>query len=688
MATRAPAEIRNIAIVGQGGSGKTTLVEHLLFAAKATTRLGSVEEGNTVSDFTEEEKQHKHSLTSAVVHFDFHGHHVNLIDTPGLTDFLGHAIASMPAAETAAIVIDPQRGIDSTTRRLMAVAAERNLARMIVINKIDAADADLERLVTQIRETFGSVCLPINLPTKGGKDVVNVFDHDGTDAAGDAADFSSVSEAHTAIIEQAVEVDEELMGVYLEQGQNLRPEQVHDAFEKALGEGHLVPICFVSAKTGAGVEDLLHIFADLCPSPLEVSPSEFEVREADGTEREFHPEPDPGGKVVAHVFKVTADPFVGKLAFFRVHSGTVRTKQDLLIDDQKKPLRIGHLFKPQGKEMVEVQEVGAGDIGVLSKIEEARFNGVLHDSHDLDSLHLIPLPLPKPMYGLAVELKNHADEAKFSGACAKLMEEDPCFRVERIAATKQTVIQGLGELHLRVILERLKHNFNIDLVTSRPKIAYKETITARADGHHRHKKQTGGAGQFGEVFLRVEPLPPDHPEGFEFASEVVGGAVPRQFWPAVEKGVRMVMAEGAIAGYPMTGIRVVLYDGKDHDVDSKEIAFITAARKAFIDAVRKARPVLLEPYVTVEITAPSAYMGDLTGMISGKRGRVVDSAISSSDVCTIKAQAPLGELQNLSTELKSLTGGQGSYVMEYSHDEPTPPHVQQEVMAAYRPQEE
>lgn len=681
--TRKPADIRNIVLVGQGSSGKTTLTERLLFEAKATKRLGTVEEGTTVSDYTEEERHHKHSLTSAVVHFDYHGHLVNLVDTPGLADFLGHAIASLPAGETAAIVIDPLRGIDSTVRRLMTIAADRKLPRMIVINKIDLSEANLEGLVTAIRETFGSVCLPINLPTKGGKDVVNVFDHDGSDDAGDAADFSSVHEAHTAILDQVVEMDEELMTLYLEQGQSLKPDQVHAAFEKALGEGHLVPICFVSAKTGAGVPDLLHIFADLCPSPEEVSPSEFEVRQGE-TKEEYHPRPDPSGPVVAHIFKVTTDPFVGKLAFFRVHSGTVRAKSELVINDQKKPLRIGHLFKPQGKEMVEVQEIGAGDIGAISKVEEVHFNGVLHDSHDLDSLHLIPLPLPKPMFGLAVELKNHADEGKFSGACAKLMEEDPCFKVERIAATRQTVMRGLGELHLRVILERLKNNFNIELTTSRPKIAYKETITARAEGHHRHKKQTGGAGQFGEVFLRVEPLPPDHPEGFEFVSEVVGGAVPRQFWPAVEKGVRMVMADGAIAGYPMTGIRVALYDGKYHDVDSKEIAFITAAKKAFIDAVQKARPALLEPYVTVEISAPSKYMGDLTGMMSGKRGRVLDSNVVG-DTCFIKAQAPLGELQNFSNELKSLTGGQGSYTMDYSHDEQTPPHVQQEVIAAYKP---
>jgi elongation factor G len=338
--------------------------------------------------------------------------------------------------------------------------------------------------------------------------------------------------------------------------------------------------------------------------------------------------------------------------------------------------------------MVEVPDVGPGDIGAISKIDEIHFNGVLHDSHEHDSVHLAPLALPRPMYGLAVELKNHADEAKFSGACAKLKEEDPSFAIDRIAATKQTVLRGLGELHLRVILEKLKKNFGIEVITSKPKVAYKETISAKADGHHRHKKQTGGSGQFGEVYLRIEPLPADHPEGFEFVSEVVGGSVPRQYWPAVEKGVRMVLTTGAIAGYPLHGVRVALYDGKYHDVDSKEIAFVTAGKKAFIDAISKARPRLLEPYVTVEITAPSHYMGAIAGDLSTKRGRVQDTLMVGSDTCLVRATAPLSELSNYANELKSMTGGQGVYTMDYSHDEPTPPQVQQAVVAAYKPHED
>ncbi len=686
MATRTPADIRNIVLAGASGSGKTTITERLLFDTKTTTRMGTVQEGNTVSDYSEEEKAHKHSLAPSVVHFDFENHTVNLIDTPGLADFIGHAIACFPPAETVAIVIDPVKGIDSVTRRLMAVAEERRLPRMIIINKIDESTADLESLVEQIRETFGPTCLPITLPKPGREDVVNVFEHDGSDDAGDDAEFSSVHEAHKAIIEQVVEIDEELTDVYLEKGEKFDPEKLHATFEKCLEDAHLIPITFCSAKTGAGIGDLLHIFASLCPSPVEVNPPEFIKRDAEGEpEHEWHAEPDPAGKVLAHVFRVTSDQFVGKLSLFRVHQGTVKAKSDLIIDDHKKPIRIGHLFKLQGKDHIEVQEIGPGDIGAVAKIEDIHFNAVLHDSHELDSVRLNPLPLPRPVFGLAVDLANHADEAKFSAATHKLMEEDPCFKVERISATNQTVMRGLGELHLRIITERLKSQFKVEVQTSTPKVAYKETIDGRAEGHHRHKKQTGGAGQFGEVFLKIEPLPDDHTEGFEFVNETVGGSIPRQFIPAIEKGIRQVLSDGAFAGYPMTGVCVRVYDGKYHDVDSKEIAFITAGRKAFIDAVAKAKPVLLEPFAELEITAPANSMGDIANHIFTKRGRVVSSDVAPGDSCIVKAVAPIGELQNYTTELKSMTGGAGSFTMRYSHDERTPPQIQQQVMAAFKP---
>lgn len=690
MPNRSPVDIRNIVLVGGGSSGKTTLTERLLFATGTIKRMGTVAEGNTVSDFTEEERLHKHSLQPSLVHFEYEGHLVNLIDTPGLVDFVGHAVACFPAVETVAVLVDGLKGPDSVTRRLMGVAEQRKIPRMLIVNKIDDPNVDLEGMLETLREAFGKECLPINLPTAGGTKVINVFEHAGDDELGDQTDFSSVHEAHRQIVEQVIEVDDDLTMQYLELGDGkFDPEKLHAAFEKCLEQAHLIPVCFCSAKTGAGVDDLLHVFASLCPSPIEVNPPEFVKREGeDDAELEWHATPDANGKLLAHVFKVATDPFVGKLGIFRVHQGTLKAKSELFIDDHKKPVRIGHIYILQGKEHVEVTEIGPGGIGAVAKVEEVKFNGVLHDTHDLDSVRLIPLPLPKPMFGLAIELKNHADEAKFSNAMHKMMAEDPCLMLERIAATSQTVMRGLGELHLRIVLEKLKHQYQIELTTTTPKVAYKEAITVKAEGHHRHRKQTGGSGQFGEVYLRIEPLPDDHPTGFEFASEVVGGTVPRQYWPAIEKGVRIAVGEGAIAGYPMTGVRVAVFDGKYHDVDSKEIAFITAGKKAFIDAVTKAKPVLMEPYVILEITAPSRYMGDITGHLSTKRGRVQSSDLVGVDNCVIRAAAPMGELQNYSNELKSMTGGAGSYSIEYSHDERTPSNIQQTVIAAYKPKAE
>jgi len=683
-------DIRNIAIAGHAGVGKTLLTERLLLESGEIGRMGAVEDGTTVSDWTEEEKHHQHSLRSSVLHLEHEGHWVNFIDTPGRADFLGHAIAAFPAVETVAIMIDATKGVQSATRRLMKVAKDRNLPRMIIVNKIDAPEADCEAVTQQIQEVFGSICLPINLPTPDASKVVNVLEHDGSDDAGDAALFSSVSDAHEKIVEQIIEVQDELMTTYLDKGEEgLKPGAVHDALEQALREAHLVPICYCSAKEGAGCRDLLHVFASLLPDPLEGNPRPFMIREREeGDETVYHAQADPSKPVIAHVFKVASDKHLGKMGVFRVHQGVVRTKMELHLDDQKKAVRVGHLVKRQGKEHVEVEALGPGDIGAVTKLEDIHFDGVLHEGHELDSLHLKPLPMPKPVFGLAIELKNRADESKFSAAMHKLLAEDPCLKLERIAATKQTVLRGLGEMHLNAVMERLKDASGIELVTSPPRIAYKETISKKAEASHRHKKQTGGAGQFGEVHLRVEPLPADHETGFEFVNATVGGSIPRQFMPAIEKGVRLALADGAFAGYPMTGVRVEVFDGKHHPVDSKEIAFITAGKRAFIEAVKKAGPRLLEPYAHVEITGPASALGDLTGEIAGKRGRIIDTEMIGSETVVLKAEAPLGELQNLSTELRSLTGGAASYTLEHSHEEPCPPHVQQEVIAAYNPHEE
>lgn len=676
----APESIRTFLLCGHSGAGKTSLCERLLFHAGVTTRLGDVEHENTVSDYTPEEHHHHHSLQPSVVHFDHEGHHVSVLDTPGLADFIGHAIACFPAVESVVVVIDAAKGIESETRRLMRVATERNLPRAILVNKIDTPDADLGALVERLREAFGPVCVPINLPCPDRSAVIDVFETD----AHDATAFGSAEAAHTAIVEQVIVVDEALMEKYLEGGaESLDPAEVHAAFEKALREGQLVPIVFASARTGAGIDKLLHFTASLLPSPLEGNPRPF-FRGDEPMATAF----DAALPTVAHVFRVSADPHIGKLCLFRVHQGVVRARTELFANADRKPHRIGHLMRLQGKDHYEVEAIGPGEIGAVSKLDDIHTGAVLHDGATPDDPpHLTPLPLPKPMYGLAVSLKSHADEARFSSAIGKLQEEDPCLVMERIAATGETVLRGMGEMHLRVVLEKLQAQYGIDLLTAPPKVAYKETITSGAEGHCRHKKQTGGAGQFGEVYLRVAPLPGDHPTGFEFENATVGGSIPRQFMPAIEKGVRQALDQGVVAGYPLTGVRVEVYDGKHHDVDSKEIAFVTAGRKAFMDAVKKAAPALLEPFVAVEVLAPSRYLGDITSDLSTRRGRVSDSVVNDH-ACVIRAHAPLGELRDYATRLKSLTAGAGAFTMDYSHDEAAPPHVQAEVIASYKPHDD
>ncbi len=674
------ADIRNIAMTGGAGTGKTTLIEHILHKAGAIGRVGRIEDGNTHCDYEDLEKEFRHSLDSKLVHFDYEGAHINLIDTPGSPDFIGKSMSCLPAVETVAIVIDAAAGIETVTRRMMKFARDRNLPRLIVINKIDH-EADLAGLLLNIQETFGSICQPINLPVNGGKAVIDCFQ-----TATGSSDLGDVSKYHTAIIDQVVEVDEELMAIYLEKGE-VTPEQLHAPFEAALREGHLVPICFVSGRNDVGVKELMHVMAHLCPNPLEGNPRPFEYTK-DGQRVDFQATPDSTKTLVAHVFKITSDPYVGRMCFFRVHQGHVGHDINPKVNDNKKGVRIAHVFKIHGKDHKEIDQVIAGDIGAVAKIEEIHYNSVLHGEGIADDLHLRPLALPKPMYGLAIEGATKGSESKLSEALHKMVAEDPTLEVERPKATGETVLRGLGEQHLRIKLRLLKDRYGVEVTTRPPRVAYKETITAKAEGHHRHKKQTGGAGQFGEVFLRVEPISGNE-EGMDggllFVDDTFGGSVPRQYLPAIEKGVRRVMQEGAIAGYPMQNIKVSVYDGKHHPVDSKEVAFITAGRKAFIDAVQKARPVLLEPYVRLEITVPPDLIGDVSADLSGKRGRIHGTDMLPGNIAVVTAEAPLAELTMYSSQLKSMSAGAGSYSMEYSHDERTPPNVQQAVIAAFKP---
>ncbi|MGZ8156186.1 MAG: elongation factor G [Burkholderiales bacterium] len=669
-----PEMIRTVALVGHGAAGKTTLAEALLHRAGTIASPGTVERGSTVCDFDPLEKNYQHSLNASCVHLTAGETRIHVIDTPGLPDFVGRAIGALPAVETAAVVISAQNGIEMITKRMMDWAAKRKRCRMIVVNKIDAENVDLPQLLTQIQAAFGKECLPINLPAEGGKRVVDCFFNPSGES-----DFSSVEEAHQALIDQVVEVDEELMSKYLEQGE-ISPAELHAPFEQALREGHLIPICFVSARTGAGVPEFLDFIVKLMPNPTEGNPPDFLKGEGAAAEP-VRALPDPARHVLAHVFKVMIDPFVGKVGVFRVHQGTITRDTQLFIGDGRKPFKVSHPYLLQGKDFVETDALVPGDIGAVAKVEDIHFDAVLHDSHDEDHIHLVPLEFPLPMHSLAVEPKRRGDEQRISEALHKLCAEDPTFRVTHTAGSSETVMSGLGDLHMRYIMDRLQAQYHVEVTTKPPRIPYRETITAKAEGHHRHKKQTGGAGQFGEVFLRVEPLP--RGAGFEFVDQVKGGVIPTQFMPAVEKGVRQVLDAGPIAGYPVHDVRVIVYDGKHHPVDSKEVAFISAGKRAFMDAIGKARPIVLEPIVKVEINAPEPNMGDIAGDISSKRGQISGTDSAGPGVVAIRAQVPLAELNNYQARLKSVTAGQGSFSVELSHYEPVPPNVQKDLAALH-----
>ncbi len=678
--------IRTIALVGQAGSGKTSLAEALLAKAGAVPAAGSVERGTTTFDYTPLEKQVQHSLKLAVASFEAKNGdeptRIHLLDTPGYPDFLGHALPALAAVETAAIVINAQNGVEMMTSRFMQYAQKRGVDRLIIINRIDAENVDCEDLLRRIQEAFGKECLPINLPAANRTKVSDCF----FSPSGES-DFSSVEEAHRRLVEQVVEVDENLMEKYLEKG-DVTPEELHEPLEQALREGHLIPVVFTSAKTGAGVAELLEVIVKLLANPTEGNPPVYVSTPtgSDGDVKELTTIPDPSKHALAHVFKIETDPYIGRIAVFRVHQGRLTPNMQLYIGDGRKPIRPGHLYALRGKTQTEVQEAIPGDICAIARIEEIQFDQILHDSAEDAHLHTRPLELPTPVFGLAVTPKKRGDEQKVSDVLHKIAAEDPCFRIEHVAQANETVMRGMGEMHLKAILDKMAQQYKLDLETRPPSVPFRETIASKADGHCRHKKQTGGAGQFGEVFLKVEPLP--RGKGFEFVNAVKGGTIPSQYIPSVEKGVRGVLDTGFLAGFPLQDVRVIVYDGKSHPVDSKDVAFMSAGRKAFLDALGKARPIVLEPIVNVDIVAPEERMGDIAGELSSHRGQIRGSDSPRPGVVQITAQAPLSELEHFPARLKSITAGRGSYSLDFSHYEPAPPQLQQKLQAAHRPQVE
>ncbi|MGR9053214.1 MAG: elongation factor G, partial [Gammaproteobacteria bacterium] len=596
------------------------------------------------------------------------------LDTPGYPDFAGQAIAALAAVDTVLVVVNAQTGIELMTERMLRWAEQRKLCTMIVVNKIDADNLDLPGLVAELRSRFNGLVL--DLPAHGAKDVVEVLEHDSGQA-----DFGSVEDAHHELIERIIEEDMELLEKYLEEGEEPRSAEIHSPFESALRAGFR-PILFTSARTGAGIGELLHVIANLAPNPDEGNPPPFNKDQPGETTQIFHSEPNPDKHVLAHVFKVISDPYMGKVGIFRVFQGSVAKDAQLFVGDGKRPFKVAHLYQLQGKDFQEVDALIPGDIGAVAKTDDIVFDAVLHDSHDEDYIHLAPLKFPQSMSGLSLTTHRKGDEQRLFDTLEKLAQEDPTFIIERRPATNETVIMGLGEAHLKSKLEKMAVQYKLEVDTKPPLIPYRETIGKPAEGHYRHKKQTGGAGQFGEVFLRIEPL--ERGAGIEFVDEVKGGTIPGVFIPAVEKGVRQALEDGVIAGYPVVDIRVAVYDGKTHAVDSKEIAFVTAGRKAVIEAIRAAKPQVLEPIVDIEIIAPEAAMGEITGDLSAKRGHITGTDSRSGGRIVISGKVPLGELTDYQSRLNAITSGRGHYSIELSHYAPMTPQLQQQLTEKFK----
>jgi elongation factor G len=697
MAKNNPNDIRNLALVGHGGSGKTTLADHLLFKAKAVDRCGNVDDGTSVSDFDEEAKKRHHTLDAVVLHFEHAGKHVNLIDTPGFPDFVGQALCGLQAVETAAVVINAGAGVEVNARRMFNEAKRRGLARFFIINKLDGDNIDFEMLFDNMVKSFGGGCVLFNAPLgigAGIRGVVSVLEPPATPPADCPVDLES---ARAKLIEAVVEVDETLMEKYLGEGA-ISQEELLAAIPKAVAAGNVMPVFCCAAKKDVGISELMTGIVQFAPSPVQG----LKRKLADGTPIE----PTETGKALGQVFKVVNDKFVGTLSFVRLYSGRMASDQPIFNARIGKATRTSGFLGVLGKNSKPISEAVAGDIFAIAKVDDLHMGDTIGQE---GAPRLPAASFPAPMFGLAVEPKARGDEQKISGSLAKMADEDPTFKVLRDPQTKELVIQGMSQLHLDVIQARLKRRFDLEVNTHEPKIPYRETITANGEGQHRHKKQTGGAGQFGEVHLRVYPLPrtitnldecktqfmnkqrfptlrEDHchydPEfNFAFIDTVVGGTIPNQFIPAVYKGCLELMERGAVAGYRLQDIAVEVYFGKDHPVDSKEIAFKTAARVAFKNGILSARPVILEPIVNLEVTVPSKYTGTILGDLNTRRGRIENQDSLPGDLQVIYAKAPLAEVMRYKATLDSVTQGQGSYTMEFSHYDQVPGNIQQQIIA-------
>ncbi len=658
-------DLRNIALVGHGGSGKTSLAEALLYKSGATRRLGSVNDRTSHLDYTEEEKEKGCSLDSAVCHADYNGKRINILDTPGSIDFSGPAIAALAAADTAVCVISAKDGIQVNTRRMMELAKEYGLARVIVVNKIDADNANFEQLFGQIQESFGQECVCVNLPANKAQGVVDCYQNDSGDV-----DFGDVSEMHEKVVEAIVGVDDELMEKYL--AGELSDQELAASAAKAVAAEVMVPIVFTNAVKDVGIAELLDVICALCPNPAQANQRQLLV---DGEKTETI-SPSGDEPFVGLVFKITSDPKSHiKYSALRCLSGRLEPDTHIHTLSERKGLKPGHIHSLQGGEHAEIEAGVPGDIVAFAKLDLKIGDVVFSDKGGT-----IEMPtMPVPMFSVAIEPESRSDADKISAALHKFTEEDPCFKAERDASTHELVISGMGDNHLRTMLARMERYFKLKVTTHPPRIPYRETVTKSAkDVEYTHKKQTGGAGQFARVFIGVEPN--ERGGGYEFIDEIFGGAIDQQFRPSVNKGIRAAMAEGILAGYPVVDVKVRLTDGKIHPVDSKDIAFQIAGKAVFREAFMQCRPILLEPIVNIEVTVPTDNVGDIQGDLASRRGRPLGQDILPGGFVAIKALVPLAEVANYNSSLSSISGGQGSYTMELSHYDPVPGNIQQQII--------
>jgi elongation factor G len=665
-------DVRNIILLGHSASGKTSLVEALLFAAGAIPRMGKVTDGTTVSDYNEDEKEKKHSASTSLVSLVYGAKKINLIDTPGYTDFVGEMIGGLRAADACIVVVNATGGIEIGTERSYRMAMEKGVPCIFFINSLDREYSDYDKCFDDIKKKFRKHCVAVDVPVgkeSALKDAVNILSGKGLDTLSDE-DKTHAKGLHDELSEAVAESDDALLEKYLEKGE-LTAGELEGAFKKALVKGDVTPILCGSATRGVGIKELLDMIVNYLPSPADRSAPEA-TRQDNSEKVSLAIKSD--GPFAALVFKTLSDPFLGQISIFKVFSGTLQSNGSFYNVNKAVKEKIGALFTLSGKTQIPVDSVQAGDIACVAKLKDTRTGDSISDERN--PVKFEDIQFPEPAISFSLKPKTRADEDKISNAIHKISAEDPTFKVTRDEQTKEMIVSGMGDMHISMMLNRMKMRYGVQVEVGTPKVAYKETILSKGDAQYRHKKQTGGAGQFAEVWLRVEPL--QRGGGFEFVNEVVGGAIPRPFVVSCEKGVKTALGSGPLAGFPVVDVRAVVYDGKTHPVDSKDIAFQTAARHAFKESVLKAKPVLLEPIMDVDIAVPDEFMGDITGSLNSRRGRVMGMEPSDGSQ-VITAKVPLEEMYKYVNELKSITGGRGTYTMSFSHYEIVPPNLAQAI---------